>query len=138
MITMQEIIKDTKWDDIPLEHQESLNKLLEIINVIRKEYNRPMIVSSGYRSKEDQLRIYNEKGVMDESKIPWGSSHLKGMALDIYDPKQELQKWCLENPTILEENLLYMEDFAYTKNWVHFQINPFRSYKEGGTRYFKP
>ena len=121
-----------------MEHQDSLYKLLHAINIIRQAYNKPMLPTSGYRSREDQLRIYKNKGIVDEKKIPWGSAHLKGMAVDISDPKQELQKWCLENPEILDKANLFMEDFAFTKNWVHFQINPFGSYKKGGTRYFKP
>jgi len=136
MITMSEILGNVKFDDLPKEHQDNLAILLERINKIRALWGKPMKVTSGYRSKEDQLRIYKEKGITDISKIPMGSNHLKAAAIDIYDPKLEVTQWLKDNPQILEDACLWCEDG--NKNWVHAQIYPFRSYKAGGTRWFKP
>jgi hypothetical protein len=63
-----------------------------------------------------------------------GSQHLKGAAIDIYDPKKELQAWCLKNEALFGEIGLWMEDFKATPNWVHFQIYPPKS----GKRWFLP
>ncbi len=111
-----------------------MSELLKRINVIREAYGKPMIITSGYRSMQDHLRIYSAKGITDKSKIPMKSKHLEGLACDVSDPNQELQKWCLENITILEENGLYCEDFSYSPNWIHFQIVPPKS----GKRFFIP
>ncbi len=78
---------------------------------------------------QDQLRI-NPKSLK--------SNHLSGNAIDISDPNQELQKWCLENIALLEEVGLWLESFDYCKNWVHFQSVPYGSWKLGKSRFFKP
>lgn len=134
MVTMKELIKDIVISDIPLAHQHNLEELLVKVNKVRTAYNKPMTVTSGYRSMYDHKRIYNAKGIFDESKIPMKSKHLSGEAVDIYDPNQELQKWCLYNTKLLIEIGLWMEDFSATKNWVHFQIVPPKS----GKRFFMP
>ena len=134
LITEIEILRDVKREDIPQDHQDNLVVLLERINKVRYAYSRPMKVSSGYRSMADHLRIYAAKGVTDESKIPMKSSHLKAAAADISDPKQELQKWCIDNVSKLEEIGLWCEAFTATPNWVHFQIFAPKS----GNRFFNP
>ena len=143
LVTLKEIIGNTLIDSIPAEHRDNIYKLLDKINIVRYEYNKSMTVSSGYRSKEDHLRIYKEKAIkenknFDESKVPMGSKHLKGSAVDIYDPKQELQKWIKENEGFLISTGLWIEDFKYTSNWVHFQCEPYGSYKEGKSIFFIP
>ena len=123
MITMQEIIKDgTKLETMSPEIQANLLKLLDKLNLLRKIYNKPMIISSGLRSMEDHLRIYKSKGITDPKRIPMKSNHLFGLAVDIYDPKQEFQKWIMENLEVLESLDLYLEDFKYTPTWCHIQI----------------
>lgn len=139
MISMQEILKTAKFEDQSSEIQMNLLILLERVNKVRTAYNKPMTPTSGLRTMEDHLRIYREKaekaGVpFDESKVPKLSRHLFGMAVDIYDPNQELQKWCLENVSLLEKIGLWMEHFSTTHNWVHFQICPPGS----GDRFFFP
>lgn len=134
MIKMEELLKGVKLDSLPAEHQANLLKLLEKMNIIRQKYGKPMTVSSAYRSKEDHLRIYREKGITDESKIPMKSNHLSGLACDISDPNQELQKWTKANVKLMEELGFYMEDYSATKNWVHYQLVKPRS----GNRFFKP
>jgi uncharacterized protein YcbK (DUF882 family) len=139
MITLKEILKDKDYNKLDKEIQDNLTILLEKINKIRALFGKPMTVSSGLRTKEDQIRVYKEKATkagtaFDESKVPMGSQHLHGAALDIYDPKKELQKWCLDNENKLEEIGLWMENFTATPNWCHFQIYPPKS----GKRFFNP
>jgi uncharacterized protein YcbK (DUF882 family) len=132
MISRNELCKRVKWEDIPADHQNNLIKLLEKINVIRKAYGKPWIITSGYRSLEDHLRIYKEKGITDKSKIPMKSKHLFGKACDVFDPNLELTKWLKDNPSYLEDNGLWCEEG--NKNWVHFQDEPPKS----GKRWFLP
>lgn len=139
MITMEEILKGKKLADLPKEHQDNLAILLEKINKIRHLYNKPMTVTSGYRSKDDHLRIYKELAVkrskkFDEKLIPWGSSHLKAAAVDIADDsKYTLYDWCQANIKALEEIGLWCEVKDDQKR-VHFQIFPPKS----GKRFFSP
>jgi uncharacterized protein YcbK (DUF882 family) len=134
MITLKELLKGTDFKSIPKEHQDNLMILLERINKVRSAYGKPMSVTSPYRSMADHLRIYKEKGITDQSKIPMKSKHLFGQAVDISDPNQELQKWVKDNVKLMEEFQLWMEDFSATKNWVHFQLVPPKS----GKRFFMP
>lgn len=134
MVSMKELIKDTPISDISLEIQHNLEEVLLRINKIRTAYNKPMTVTSGYRTMQDHIRIYNAKGIMDSKKIPMASNHLYGRAVDISDPNKDLQKWCLANIKMLEDIGLWMEDFSATPNWCHFQICPPKS----GKRMFKP
>lgn len=134
MIKMSEILRNAKLEDQSPEIQRNLAVLLERVNKVRAAYGKPMTVTSGLRTMQDHLRIYREKGITDQSKIPMRSRHLFGQAVDISDPKQELQRWILKNEKLMEEIGLWMEDFSATKNWVHMQIVPPAS----GQRFFKP
>ena len=132
---MSELTGKIAFDDIQeWEIKENLKILFGKINQIRDEWNNPMLVTSGFRSMDDHLRIYREKGITDHSKIPMKSKHLFGQAVDISDPNKELQGWCLNNENALEFIGLWCEDFESTPNWVHFQIVPPAS----GKRFFKP
>lgn len=134
MITMNEILQKYKFEELEVEIQNNLTDLLEKINKVRSLYGKPMKITSGLRSKEDQIRIYNQKGITDLTKIPMGSRHLYGQAIDVFDPNRELQQWCLNNIDKLEEIGLWCEDFSDTPNWNHFQTVPPKS----GKRFFKP
>ena len=135
MITFKELLKGTPLSEIPINHQQNADILLKKINIVRAEYGKPMIPTSVYRTKQRQLDIYRAKGIPD-SKIPMSSQHLSFEAIDIADPKGELYKWLQDNPDVLEKADMYVE--SGTVGWVHLQIRPFKSYKPGGTRFFKP
>jgi hypothetical protein len=115
------------------EQENNLAVLFMRINKIRSIYGKPMVVTSGVRDIEDHKRIYRQKGVPD-SKIPLGSKHLKGQAVDISDPKGDLAAWCKANIDALEQNELWLEDPSVTAGWVHFQTVPPKS----GKRFFMP
>ena len=137
MITINELLNNKyKLEDQSPEIQKNLTILLEKVNKIRDAYGKPMTVTSGLRTMEDHLRIYESKGITDTKKIPMKSHHLYGEACDISDPFLKLTKWLKDNPQILEQVDMYCEEG--NSNWVHFQIVPFGSYKPGGTRWFKP
>lgn len=138
MISMKELLSGNNLADQSPEIQANLQDLLEKVNKIRELWAHSMTVTSGLRSMEHHLEIYKAKGITDKSKIPMKSKHLYGEAVDISDPKQELQEWCKANEDKIREIGLWMESFAATKNWVHFQIKPYGSYKEGGSLWFNP
>lgn len=131
MILRQEILEGR---ECPEELEDNLLQLLIKINKVRDAWGKPMTVTSGWRSKEDQIRIYAQKGITDTARIPMGSKHLSCQAIDILDPKKELQKWIQDNVSLMEEIGLWFESFKYTPNWVHAQIVPPKS----GSRFFIP
>jgi hypothetical protein len=107
--------------------EQNINKLLVVMNAIRAEYGLLMIVTSGFRTAEDEKRI--------DPAHP-ESMHTKGAAVDIYDPDPEkrLWQWCMAHMEFLVEKGVWLEDRLYTPNHVHFQIWPPAS----GNRIFKP
>lgn len=106
------------------EQDRSMARLLEALNVVRKEWGKPMIVTSGLRSMEDQMRI--------NPKAP-RSKHLNGEAADLRDDGS-LYKWLHEHPEVMEKAGLWGE--IGTSGWVHLQCVPFGSWKEGKPRWF--
>lgn len=139
MISMSELLKGAKLEDQTPEVQANLKILLEKMNKVRAAWAKPMTVTSGLRTMEDHLRIYREiaakKGEkFDQSKVPMKSTHLFGQAVDIFDPKRELQAWVNANLKMMEDLGFWFEDFSATSNWVHFQIVPPKS----GKRFFMP
>ena len=107
MITLDEILKGQSY---PLEYHENLMDLLKKINLVRDRYDKPMIVTSGYRSRAHELKM-GRSGQSD---------HCKCKAIDIYDPKKELAKWVHENQDFIASIPLWIEHTDYTSNWVHF------------------
>lgn len=134
-ITFKELLQSNLISEIPHQHQVNGEELLRKINIIRKHYGKPMIVTNAYRTKQKHKDIYRTKGIPDD-KIPWGSQHLEFLAVDISDPSGELHTFLKAHPEVLEEADMYCEERQ--GNWQHLQCKPFKSYKPGGTRWFKP
>ena len=139
MISIEEILKGAKFTDQSPEIRTNLVALLDKLNQIRVKWAKPMTVTSGLRTPDDQIRVYQEKAAkagvpFDQSKVPMASRHIHGDAADISDPNRELQTWCLENEAFLTQVGVWMEDFSATPNWVHFQ----GSSPKSGKRWFMP
>lgn len=62
------------------------------------------------------------------------SNHKQGLAVDIYDPDGEIDKWCIKNLNKLEECGIWLEHPSATKGWSHWQCVPVKS----GNRVFMP
>lgn len=131
MITREELVLASS--DMPPE--ECLERAFKESNKFRSASGIPMIPTSFYRSKEHQIEIYRKKGITDINKIPMGSHHIKGNAIDFGGKRiDEVKKWVLDNQDYCREQGWYFEDFNYTKNWVHFQwYSP-----SSGKLFFKP
>lgn len=133
-------LKELNPKNFPLDKTQAANLIVlhEKINLVRTAYGKPMTVTSGFRSKEDHIRIYREiaqrKHVeLEAFRIPMGSAHLKGCAVDIADPDGSLMQWCRDNVALLVELELWIEDDVATPR-VHFQTYAPKS----GSRFFKP
>lgn len=136
MLSMDELLMGKKMEELDQNIQDNLPKLLEQVNKIRVLWGKPMTPTSVVRTMSEHLAIYAKKGITDKKKIPMKSKHLFGEACDIYDPDLSLTDWLKSNPQIMEDCNVFCE--SGNKNWVHFQIVPFGSYKDGGTRWFNP
>lgn len=125
MISFNELLGRHLITDVPINIQQNMQDLLLRINAIRQCWGQPMIVTSGYRDMKDQMRI--------NPSAP-NSQHLQGRAVDISDPDGALAVWTKANLDICQAVGLWVEDFAHTPNWVHYQsIAP-----HSGNRVFIP
>ncbi len=127
MITLQEL--NRKNIEVGSITKSNLQVLCQRLNEVRRQWGKPMIVTSGLRTEGQQQNLIKQ-GVTSAVK----SKHLIGAAADIADPDGELAAWLLANPSVLREAQLWCEDPAATVGWVHFQIIPPGS----GNRWFKP
>jgi uncharacterized protein YcbK (DUF882 family) len=123
MITLKEL--NPHGYTTTLEIDMNLAVLLDRLNQVRTAYNVPMIVTSGLRSLDDQLRI---------NPLAPQSNHLRGKAADIADHDGKLKEWVNDNVALMESIGLWMESFDHTTTWVHFQTVAPRS----GNRFFIP
>jgi hypothetical protein len=118
LVTKKEILmgRDEKYpSEYTQEISDNIDKLLEPINEIRYTYGKPLKVNSGWRP-----------AAINEATANAGkaSNHMKGLAVDFADPDGQLREWVLENLSLVASLGLYLEDFRWTKGWVHFQIVP--------------
>lgn len=118
--------RDKKYaDEYTQEISDNLDKLLIPMNQIRAAYNKPMIVSSGWRPAAINAKT---PGAAKTSK------HMIGLAADIVDTDGNLRKWVLQNLQLMKDLDIYLENFNFTPGWVHFGLGPPNS----GKRIFIP
>jgi len=122
-ISVVDYLKGLSLSDLPDEHVRNINILIPKINDLLDLFGSYRPLTSGYRSPADQIRIYKEKlgSSFNISKVPMGSAHLVGLAIDLSDTDSKLGHWCLMNIKTLQDLGLYMEDKASTPNWIHLQ-----------------
>ncbi len=121
MITKNELL-NACFGGRPDADDPRLAAILAAVNVVRKEYGRPMIPSCFYRSPE-----------LDKAKGRSGTSqHCLCNAVDFYDADGELDAWCMANPDVLERAGLWLESPAHTPHWCHLDR------KERKNRVFLP
>lgn len=104
----------------------NIGVLIDRLSQIREAYGKPMIVTSGLRSQEDQMRI--------NANAP-KSTHIQGEAADIQDKDGKLRDFILANMDLMAKIGVWFEDFDSTKGshpgggWVHIQSVPPKSGK---------
>lgn len=127
MITLSELTRTAEPDQ---EQLVNLTALVEKLNEVRAVWGKPMIITSGLRSREQHDLIYQKMG----KKAPGGSCHLSGEAADIYDRDGRLAAYLMDNLGLLERLGLYLEEPTVTRGWVHLQTRRPGS----GRRVFQP
>lgn len=124
MISLKEMLKDNKWEDLSQELKDNTEELLKRVNKFREIYGIPMYVNSGYRTVEHNAAIGGAKN----------SSHCTCQAMDFKDNDGLLKKYIAEHPEILEQCDLYMEAPEATLTWVHLSSRK----PPSGNRVFNP
>ena len=131
-ITIKELLhqapynKDDREDTYPAMGVllDNANVLVRRVNGLLRHWSDKVFVSSGYRPS-----VYN-KAAGGASN----SSHMTCEAVDLRDTDGKLGRFITENPWLLTQADLYMEDTSRTKTWVHLQTRPTKS----GNRIFMP
>lgn len=133
MITYNELLHGHVINDLSIKQQQNLEEVLKRINMVRTAWNKPMTITSGFRSEQEHRRIYAAKNITGD-KVPMGSAHLQGLAVDIADADGKLKEWLTTGAgaSVLIDAGLYCE--SGTAGWVHFQYRIPRS----GHRWFMP
>lgn len=146
MLSLKDLLKPgVDPETLPADVRSNARELLEKVNRLLLAYKADghkehIVVTSGIRTLEEHQRIYREinakraKRGLPELKVPMGSMHLKGCAVDLHDPAGKMKQWCLKNEKVLVEVELWAEHPDATPTWLHVQIRPPRS----GNRWFKP
>jgi hypothetical protein len=105
----------------------NLKTLFDRINELRGIWGKPMIVTSGLRSEEQQMGL-----VASGKSTAKVSAHCSGNAVDIYDEDGSFHSWCKENTDTLARIGFWMEERQGP--WQHFQTYSPMS----GKRWFFP
>ncbi len=101
-----------KMEDLSDEQVRNLNTLIPKINDLLEAYGKPVTMSSGYRTAEDQARI--------NPKVKH-SNHMLCAAIDIFDPDKSFTYWVLQHMQKVVDLDLYLEDPSHCRNWLHIQ-----------------
>ena len=99
--------------------------VVERVNQFLRQAACPGVVNSGWRPHTINASVPNASP---------RSKHLSCEAIDLDDPNDALDAWCLENLPVLERIGLWLEHPDATPGWCHLQIVPPRS----GRRVFMP
>src|SRR6056300_1928081 len=106
-------------ENVPNEEQiECLRQLcVNILQPLRDDFQKPLVVSSGFRSKKLSLAI-NSKTT---------SQHCKGQAADFIIPgvdNKKVFKHIIENLPIDQAILEYYDESDINSGWIHVSWSP--------------
>jgi len=96
-----EIVKNAEW-------------LLYQVNLLRKIYAKPFIVTSGWRPPQENKKANGARK----------SNHLRGLAIDLLDSDGAIDAFCYEDQEVLLNCGLYLEHPNSTPGWAHLQCVP--------------
>lgn len=115
LVTRNEILmgRDREYP-LTKEMEANLAVLLVRVNKLRQIWGKPLVVTSGYRPG-----YYNTRA----GGAP-NSAHTTCEAVDFLDKGQELSSWLVQNPDILRECGLFLENPKFTRTWAHLDIRP--------------
>lgn len=118
------------------EIEREADESVRIANIVHQRYfaatgDAVSKFNSGWRPEPYNTQVGGAKG----------SRHTEAKAWDSSDKGEGLDNWLKHTPegkATMEEFDLYGEEPAYTFGWSHLQRVPYRNYKPGMPRWFKP
>lgn len=105
-------------NNIPDKYMNNVQKLAELLQIIRDEWNDPIKINSGYRSKELNVKIGGAKN----------SDHLYAAAADITtksDKPEDNKKLFLLIKSLIDLGKIECRQLIdeYNYKWAHISIN---------------
>lgn len=116
MITKQELLQGrdiSHASEYSQEISDNLDQLLEVLNKVRAEYGKPIIVNSGWRPPSINSQTPG---------AATNSAHCLGLAVDFKDDDGSIMKWVLNNLQLMKDLGIYLEDFRWTNTWTHMGL----------------
>lgn len=127
MITYEQYIGPwAKSTDLTAERQANAVRLLYAVEDLMRE-----LIAAGVRfpfNPKTLTQVSGETyGGFRPQACPIGaprSSHKEGLAVDIYDPDNKIDEWCMVNQDRLAHFGIYIEHPSATPHWSHWTIRP--------------
>ena len=98
--------------DIPNEILPNIIELAKNLQVLRDEVNKPISITSGYRSPEHNAKVKGAKN----------SQHIKGTAADIKVKGMTPKKVALVIEELIEQGKIKEGGIGIYRTWVHYDI----------------
>lgn len=98
--------------DIPNEILPNIIELAKNLQVLRDAVNKPISITSGYRSPEHNARVKGAKN----------SQHIKGNAADIKVSGMTQKEVALVIEGLIEQGKMKQGGIGIYRSWVHYDI----------------
>lgn len=98
--------------DIPNEILPNIIELAKNLQVLRDEVNKPISITSGYRSPEHNAKVKGAKN----------SQHIKGTAADIKVKGMTPKEVALVIEGLIESGKMKQGGIGIYRTWVHYDI----------------
>ena len=98
--------------DIPNEILPNIIELAKNLQVLRDEVNKPISITSGYRSPEHNAKVKGAKN----------SQHIKGTAADIKVKEMTPKEVALVIEELIEQGKIKEGGIGIYRTWVHYDI----------------
>lgn len=98
--------------DIPNEILPNIIELAKNLQVLRDEVNKPISITSGYRSPEHNAKVKGAKN----------SQHIKGTAADIKVKGMTPKEVALVIEELIEQGKIKEGGIGIYRTWVHYDI----------------
>lgn len=137
MVTLAEYVgphaKSKDWSYV---RQQNAQALLDKVNALCDEMRADGIILHVNPSTRSQVSGKTLGGFRPQNATQGApnSSHKEGQGIDLYDPNNTIDAWCMVNQARLAHHGIYIEHPDATKGWCHMTTRAPRS----GNRVFMP
>jgi len=136
MITLNQYVgKYINSKDFTMERKANAIRMLVVINDAIMQMQHDNVLFQTNPATNSQVSGQTDGGFREQS-CPIGapnSAHKEGLAVDIYDPHEDIDNYLTENPEFLVTHCIYREHPSKTIGWCHLTI---RSPASGKSTFF--